>query len=456
MNCSSTARTASSSATAASASARSAWRRCSTKTSLPPPPRPTTRCGRPNLTCRARGAKNIIYLHMAGAPSTLDLFDYKPKLIELNGQACPDSYIRGQQFAFIKSGKPKLLGTPHKFAKYGQSGQEISEILPHLATVADELTIIRSLYTDQFNHALGSTAAISSTPIAAPRAGRGWKRLAVLRPGHREPQPAELRRPRLRHGGARRRRVAVGQRFLADRPSGYSAAVAGRSGAVFVEPGGYGRRQAPQVARCNQRAESDAARSRRRPGDLDAHFAVRIGLPDADERAGSDGREQGDRRRSTRHCTAPSPARSLFGNNCLLARRLVEERRCASCNSTTGAGTSHGESKGHRPALRPGRARYRVRSAGGGGYHQGFEAARPARLDAGDLGRRVRPDADERGAQRLEVARPRPPPARLYGLDGGRRRQGMLATRTARPTTWAITSSRAAFMSTTSRRRSCA
>src|SRR5579862_4569648 len=98
-------------------------------------------------------AKNIIYLHMAGAPSTLDLFDYKPKLIELNGQPCPDSYLRGQQFAFIKSGKPKLLGSPHKFAKYGQSGQEISEIMPHLATVADELTIIRSMYTDQFNHA---------------------------------------------------------------------------------------------------------------------------------------------------------------------------------------------------------------------------------------------------------------------------------------------------------------
>src|ERR1700676_3398028 len=64
-------------------------------------------------------ATNIIYLHMAGSPSTLDLFDYKPKLIELNGKPCPDSYIRGQQFAFIK-GTPKLLGTPHKFQKYGK------------------------------------------------------------------------------------------------------------------------------------------------------------------------------------------------------------------------------------------------------------------------------------------------------------------------------------------------
>jgi hypothetical protein len=100
----------------------------------------------------AARAKHVIYLHMAGAPSTLDLFDYKPKLIELNGKPCPDSYIRGQQFAFIK-GTPKLLGTPHQFAKHGASGQEMSNILPHLATVADELCIIRSMHTDQFNHA---------------------------------------------------------------------------------------------------------------------------------------------------------------------------------------------------------------------------------------------------------------------------------------------------------------
>ena len=112
-------------------------------------------------------AKNIIYLHMAGAPSTLDLFDYKPKLIELNGKPCPDSYIRGQQFAFIK-GTPKLLGTPHQFARYGQSGQEMSNILPDLATVSDELVIVRSMYTDQFNHA----PAQLFVHTGSPRLGR--------------------------------------------------------------------------------------------------------------------------------------------------------------------------------------------------------------------------------------------------------------------------------------------
>jgi uncharacterized protein (DUF1501 family) len=112
-------------------------------------------------------AKHVIYLHMAGAPSTLDLFDYKPKLIELNGKPCPESYIKGQQFAFIK-GTPKLLGTPHKFAKHGQSGQELSKILPHLATAADDLAIVRSMQTDQFNHA----PAQLFVHTGSPRLGR--------------------------------------------------------------------------------------------------------------------------------------------------------------------------------------------------------------------------------------------------------------------------------------------
>ncbi|MFL5338574.1 MAG: DUF1501 domain-containing protein [Gemmataceae bacterium] len=96
--------------------------------------------------------KNVIYLHMAGSPSGLDLFDHKPKLNELNGQPCPESYVRGQQFAFIK-GVPKLLGSPHKFAKRGKSGQVMSDLLPHTAEVADELCVVRSMFTDQFNHA---------------------------------------------------------------------------------------------------------------------------------------------------------------------------------------------------------------------------------------------------------------------------------------------------------------
>ncbi len=97
-------------------------------------------------------AKRAIYLHMAGAPSQLDLFDYKPKLVELNGQDCPESLYKKERFAFIK-GVPKMLGTPHQFAKHGQCGAELSQLLPHLATVVDDIALVRSMHTDQFNHA---------------------------------------------------------------------------------------------------------------------------------------------------------------------------------------------------------------------------------------------------------------------------------------------------------------
>src|ERR1700730_633210 len=99
-------------------------------------------------------AKRIIYLFMAGAPSQLDLFDYKPALIKYNGQPIPEDVIKGERFAFIK-GTPKLLGSPHAFARHGQSGAELSSLLPHLAKVADDIAIVRSMRTTQFNHAPG-------------------------------------------------------------------------------------------------------------------------------------------------------------------------------------------------------------------------------------------------------------------------------------------------------------
>ena len=98
-------------------------------------------------------AKQVIYLFMAGAPSQLDLFDHKPLLRKYDGQEIPPGVIpEGERFAFVK-GTPRLLGSPFEFRRHGQSGAEISELLPHLHRHADKLTIIRSMTTDQFNHA---------------------------------------------------------------------------------------------------------------------------------------------------------------------------------------------------------------------------------------------------------------------------------------------------------------
>ncbi|HMV51175.1 MAG TPA: DUF1501 domain-containing protein, partial [Blastocatellia bacterium] len=97
-------------------------------------------------------AKRVIYLHMAGSPSQLELFEHKPELAKLHLKDCPPSFLEGKRFAFIK-GTPKILAGQFKFQQHGQSGQWISELLPHFAKVADKTCIIRTVQTDQFNHA---------------------------------------------------------------------------------------------------------------------------------------------------------------------------------------------------------------------------------------------------------------------------------------------------------------
>jgi hypothetical protein len=99
-------------------------------------------------------ARRVLYLCMAGAPSQLDLFDPKPELARRDRQPISEDVIQNERFAFIK-GVPKILASPYAFARHGESGHELSELLPHLATVADELALVRSMRTTQFNHAPG-------------------------------------------------------------------------------------------------------------------------------------------------------------------------------------------------------------------------------------------------------------------------------------------------------------
>lgn len=97
-------------------------------------------------------AKHVIYLHMSGAPPQQELFDYKPKLVELHMKPCPDELLKGQRFAFIK-GHPNLLGASYKFKQHGQSGAWVSELLPNVAEMVDDIAFVKGMHTDQFNHA---------------------------------------------------------------------------------------------------------------------------------------------------------------------------------------------------------------------------------------------------------------------------------------------------------------
>ena len=124
----------------------------------------------PQLPARA---KSVIYLHMSGAPPQQELFDYKPKLVEMNLQPCPDSLLANQRFAFIK-GHPKLLGTPYKFRPHGESGNVMSELLPNLARMADDMAIVKSMNTDQFNHAPAELFLFTGSPQFGHAAMGSW------------------------------------------------------------------------------------------------------------------------------------------------------------------------------------------------------------------------------------------------------------------------------------------
>ena len=109
-------------------------------------------------------AKNVIYIHLVGAPSHLDLYDFKPDLQKRNGQLCPDEFFKGKRLAFIRT-QPTLMGTPKTdlfgFKQCGQSGSTISNVMPHLQGVADEMCFIRTLHTDHFNHAPAQMFALT-------------------------------------------------------------------------------------------------------------------------------------------------------------------------------------------------------------------------------------------------------------------------------------------------------
>src|SRR5436190_7999588 len=119
-------------------------------------------------------AKRVIYLFQSGAPSQLDLFDYKPQLIALNGKPMPESFTKGQRIAQLAGQKLTCVGSKFKFQKHGKSGAEISELLPNIAGIADKIAIVRSMYTEAINHDPGVTLMQTGTQLAGRPAMGAW------------------------------------------------------------------------------------------------------------------------------------------------------------------------------------------------------------------------------------------------------------------------------------------
>ena len=119
-------------------------------------------------------AKRVIYLYMAGGPSHLETFDYRPKLAEMHGKAMPESFTKGQPIAQLQGKQLNCFGPQHKFKKFGKNGQEIAEIFPQIGTVADDICIIRSMRTEAINHDPAHTFMNTGTTISGRPAMGSW------------------------------------------------------------------------------------------------------------------------------------------------------------------------------------------------------------------------------------------------------------------------------------------
>ena len=265
-------------------------------------------------------AKNIIYLFMAGGPSQLELFDYKPKLVELNGQPIPQSFIEGKRFAFMGSSHgTKLLGTRRSFQQHGQSGMWVSELFPHTATIVDEATFVLSCATNLFNHAPAKLFMnTGSGQFGRPSMG-SWVTYGIGSECDNLPGFVVLQSgPRGPRGGA----VNWGSGFL---PTSYQGVPLRGNGAPILDiasPAGV----TPQ----RQRDCIDAVRDlnlQRLVETGDPEISTRIAAYEMAYRMQSSAPELIDlsgESEATLKLYGIEGAKPSFGRNCLLARRLVE------------------------------------------------------------------------------------------------------------------------------------
>jgi len=263
-------------------------------------------------------AKRVIYLFMAGGPSQFELFADKPKLRELSGQAPPESLMAGRQFAFLK-GDEKLLGSKRKFARHGECGMEVSELLPHTAKMVDDVCWVRSCTTDVFNH--GPAKLFMNTGFQVPgRPSLGsWVTYGIGSPSTDLPGFVVLQSgPR----GPRAGSALWSAGFL---PSSYQGVPFRSQGDAILDlksPKGVSQDQQRELFDFVRRLNEE-----RLLATHDPEIQTRINAYEMAYRMQSSAPELmdfGSESATTLESYGVTPGKASFANNCLLARRLVE------------------------------------------------------------------------------------------------------------------------------------
>jgi Protein of unknown function (DUF1501) len=266
---------------------------------------------------KAPRVKRVIYLHMEGAPPPIDMWDPKPTLNKFDGKPCPDDFLAKARFAFIK-GHPKLLGTQWGFRKYGPAGADVVELLPNLGQVMGDVMVVKSMTTDQFNHAPAEFFLFTGSPrIGRPSMG-AWATYGLGSENRDLPGFVVLVSGNQPSAG----KSVWGNGFLPSTYQGVQLRSAGDPVLYLDNP--------PGMDRAARRRTLDAM------NDLNRVHGERLGNPETDARIAQYElafRMQMSVPEAVDIWSEPDEVHALYGtergkvslaNNCLLARRLVE------------------------------------------------------------------------------------------------------------------------------------
>ena len=263
--------------------------------------------------------KRVIYLHMSGGPPHLDLFDYKPELVKWNDKPCPEEFIKGKRFAFT-SGTPKLMGTPHKFAQYGKAGMWMSDAIPNLQGIADELCFIKSMNTDQFNHTPAELLLFTGSPRQGRPSMGSWVTYGLGTENENLPGFVVLISSGVQPSGGP---SLWGTGFLPSVFQGVQCRSKGDPVLYVSDPPGMDRemrRRTLDVIRDLDREEEKKLghpETATRIAQYELAYRMQIAVPDV--------MDISKESKETLSDYGAKPGEASFANNCLLARRLVEK-----------------------------------------------------------------------------------------------------------------------------------
>ncbi|EMI52674.1 DUF1501 domain-containing protein [Rhodopirellula sallentina] len=263
-------------------------------------------------------AKRVIYLHMTGSPPNLDMFDYKPELAERDGQECPDAFLEGKEFAFT-SGTPKLMGSPRKWSRVGEAGMWMSDAIPHFHDIADDLCVVHSMHTDQFNHAPAELLVFTGSPRSGRPSMGSWVTYGLGSENEDLPGFVVLISSGVQPNGGSN---SFGSGFLPSVYQGVQCRSQGDPVLYSSDPAGMNRdlrRKSLDALRDLNQMQSAAMghpETMTRIAQYELAFRMQASVPDV--------MNISQESQQTLDDYGATPGESSLANNCLLARRLVE------------------------------------------------------------------------------------------------------------------------------------